>query len=47
MTLAAQFPGYDWDRNKGYGTANHAAGLDRYGVTIHHRRSYAPIRARL
>lgn len=47
LGLAAQFPGYGWERNKGYGTAEHAAGLDHYGVTVHHRRSYAPIRSRL
>ena len=32
-----------WERNAGYGTAEHRAGLDRLGVTPHHRRSYAPI----
>lgn len=41
--LAAVHPGYGWARNKGYGTAEHAAGLARLGVTAHHRRSFAPI----
>lgn len=45
--LAAAYPGYGWDSNMGYGTAAHQEGLARLGVTQHHRRSFAPIRARL
>lgn len=45
--LADDFPGYGWAANKGYGTPEHSAGLDRFGVTIHHRRSYAPIAKRI
>ncbi len=45
--LAADCPGYGWERNAGYGTAEHRAGLARLGVTVHHRRSYRPIRALL
>ena len=45
--LAAAFPGYGWERNKGYGTREHAAALARLGVTVHHRRSFAPVRAAL
>jgi ribonuclease HII len=41
--LAAAFPGYGWERNAGYGTAEHRAALERLGVTPHHRRSFAPI----
>ena len=47
VRLAALHPHYAWERNKGYGTAAHAAGLDAHGVTEHHRRSFAPIHARL
>lgn len=39
----AAHPGYGWARNKGYGTAEHLAALDRLGATIHHRRSFAPV----
>lgn len=46
-TLAAQHPGYGWERNQGYGTAEHRAGLDRLGVTAAHRRSFRPIREAL
>jgi ribonuclease HII len=45
--LAAQHPGYGWETNAGYGTARHRAGLDKLGVTAHHRRSFAPLRALL
>lgn len=45
--LAADCPGYGWERNAGYGTAEHRAGLARLGITVHHRRSYRPIRALL
>jgi len=42
-TLAARHPGYGWERNAGYGTAEHRQGLERFGVTEHHRHSFAPI----
>ncbi len=43
--LAQQFPGYGWERNAGYGTAEHRAALARLGPTVHHRPSFAPVRA--
>ncbi len=45
--LDLRYPGYGWARNAGYGTAEHAAALDRLGVTSQHRRSFAPVAARL
>ena len=41
--MAGRFPGYAWERNKGYGTAEHQAAIRRLGVTIEHRRTFAPI----
>jgi len=41
--LAAEFPGYGWERNAGYGTAEHRAALARLGPCDHHRRSFAPV----
>ena len=41
--LAAQHPGYGWERNAGYGTAQHREALETLGVTPHHRRSFRPI----
>lgn len=45
--LARDFPGYGWETNQGYGTAEHREALQRLGVTPHHRKSYAPIQALL
>ena len=42
--LAFDHPGYGWERNAGYGTAEHRAGLARLGPCVHHRRSFRPIR---
>jgi ribonuclease HII len=45
--LAAKHPGYGWERNSGYGTAQHQKGLAELGVTEHHRKSFKPIRTLL
>jgi ribonuclease HII len=42
-TLAGEFPGYGWEKNAGYGTKQHLEGLDRLGVTPHHRVSFKPV----
>ena len=47
LALDAEWPGYGWAANKGYGTSAHSRGLAQLGVTPHHRRSFAPVRARL
>ena len=41
--LAEAHPGYGWERNAGYGTAEHLRALKELGPTPHHRRSFAPI----
>jgi ribonuclease HII len=43
QALAVQHPAYGWERNAGYGTAEHLAALQTHGVTAHHRRSFAPV----
>jgi ribonuclease HII len=43
VALHEEHPGYNWRSNKGYGTADHLAGLRTCGVTIHHRRSFSPV----
>ena len=45
--LARAHPGYGWERNQGYGTAEHREALARLGVTPHHRRSFRPVREAL
>ena len=41
---AAAHPQYGWERNMGYGTAEHMAALDQHGPSPLHRRSFAPLR---
>lgn len=43
--LDHRHPGYGWSRNAGYPTAEHRDALRRLGVSRHHRRSFAPVRA--
>ena len=45
--LAGRYPGYGWETNVGYGTAEHGAAIRRLGVTPHHRRSFEPVRLAL
>lgn len=45
--LAEAHPGYGWERNAGYPTAEHREALRRLGATPHHRRSFAPVMQRL
>jgi len=42
--LAGRYPGYGWETNAGYATAEHGEAIRRLGVTPHHRRSFAPVR---
>ncbi len=34
------YPQYQWNRNKGYGTATHRKALELHGLTPHHRKSF-------
>lgn len=47
MALHDEHPGYGWITNKGYGTEEHLSALSRLGATRHHRRSFAPVAAKL
>lgn len=42
---ALAHPHYGWERNMGYGTAEHLAALKRFGPSPLHRRSFAPVAA--
>ena len=44
LRLHDEHPFYNWCNNKGYGTPDHYNGLKSHGITIHHRRSFGPIR---
>lgn len=47
VELGRAFPGYGFERHKGYSTPEHFAAIDRLGVTRHHRRSFRPVQAAL
>ena len=40
VEYAGQYPGYAFEKNKGYGTKAHYEGLDRLGACPIHRRSF-------
>jgi ribonuclease HII len=40
---AERYPHYGWERNAGYGTAEHLEALRRHGPSPLHRRSFAPV----
>jgi len=42
--LATKYPGYAFEKNKGYGTPEHQKGLKELGPCALHRKSYRPIR---
>lgn len=41
--LAEAHTAYGWERNAGYGTAEHLAAIRTHGITPHHRRSFRPV----
>ena len=43
-SLALDYPVYDWHKNSGYGTKYHLKAIQKHGITIHHRKSFAPIK---
>jgi ribonuclease HII len=42
---AREYPGYGWERNRGYGTPEHWRALKALGPTPLHRRSFPRVRA--
>ena len=43
--LSFLFPDYDWSNNAGYGTKKHIEQIYKKGITIHHRKSFQPIKS--
>ena len=37
---ATNYPIYNWDKNKGYGTKKHFLAIKRYGLSPLHRKSF-------
>jgi ribonuclease HII len=45
--LAIRYPGYGWETNMGYGTAEHRAALERLGPTPHHRLTFGRLQVEM
>jgi len=45
--LGLAHPGYGFERHMGYSVPEHFAALAKLGPTIHHRKSFAPVAAKL
>ena len=43
IKLGKNFPEYKWNKNFGYGTAEHLESLKKYGITNHHRKKFKPV----
>jgi ribonuclease HII len=40
LQLHELFPNYNWQNNKGYGTAVHRKAIEEFGITPYHRKSF-------
>jgi ribonuclease HII len=47
VRLSRRYPGYGWETNVGYGTAEHRSALERLGPTPHHRLSFGGVQGEL
>lgn len=45
--MARDYPGYGFERHKGYGTPEHQAAIHKLGVSPLHRRSFKPVQLAL
>ena len=43
QSLSKKFPGYSFDKNKGYGTKEHMIFITDIGPSIEHRKTFAPV----
>ena len=41
--LGKKYKNYLWDKNFGYGTKHHLKAIKKFGITIHHRKTFSPI----
>jgi ribonuclease HII len=44
IALGAEFPGYGFEKNVGYGTKAHIEAINTLGLTSEHRLSYEPVK---
>ena len=43
--LSNTYPSYNWSSNAGYGTKKHIEEIYSKGITVHHRKSFEPIKS--
>ena len=41
--LSKKYKTYSWNTNFGYGTKSHFSAIKKFGITVHHRKSFKPI----
>ena len=44
INLSKKNPNYGWEQNKGYPTKTHREAIKKYGISIHHRKSFKLIK---
>lgn len=47
IEYSKEYPQYQFDKNKGYGTKVHLEALDKFGITPIHRKTYDPVKTML
>ncbi|CCB67362.1 MULTISPECIES: ribonuclease HII [unclassified Hyphomicrobium] len=47
VQMSRDYPGYGFERHKGYGTPEHQAAINKLGVSPLHRRSFKPVQLAL
>ena len=41
--LGIRYKSYSWGENYGYGTKKHLRAIKKFGVTVHHRKTFSPL----
>lgn len=44
QSIAKEYPQYNFDSHKGYGTKTHMEAIQAYGVTPYHRKTFTPVK---
>lgn len=44
QSIAEEYPQYNFDSHKGYGTKAHIEAIQTYGVTKYHRKTFTPVK---
>jgi ribonuclease HII len=42
--IGEEYPLYQFEKNKGYGTKLHLEALEKFGISPYHRKTYAPVK---